>query len=70
MPISPSLLGIHRIWGEDRVEHVCGVDLRGEVAVVARVVATDEMSEGGLAVAPIAYRLSVTVEGQKYGQLT
>lgn len=51
MPIPAPLLPVHGVLGEDGVEHVGAVDLAGEVAVVAGVVAAEEVAEGGLAVA-------------------
>ena len=48
--ISAPLLAVHRVLFEDRMKHVRAVHLRGEVAVVARIVATKEMTEGCLAV--------------------
>ena len=43
VPIPPALLRVHGIALEDAVEHVCGVDLGGEVAVVtvAQMLAID-----------------------------
>lgn len=32
--VPPSFLVVHRVGFEDAVEHICAVDLRGEVAVV------------------------------------
>lgn len=40
VPVPTAFLGVHRVLGEDAVEHVHGVDLGGEVAVVAGVIAT------------------------------
>ena len=51
MPVPPALRAVHGILGEDGVEHVGAVDLAGEVAVVAGVVAAEEVAEGRLAVA-------------------
>ena len=51
MSIPPALFPVHGIFGEDGVEHVGAVDLAGEVAVVAGVVAAEEVAEGCLAVA-------------------
>ena len=51
MSIAAAFLLVHGVFGEDAVEHVCAVDLRTEVAVVAGVVAADKVSEGGFAVA-------------------
>ena len=50
MPVPSSLLRVHRIFFEHGVEHVCAVDLAEEVAVVAGVVAAEEVAEGCLAV--------------------
>ena len=44
MSVPSAFLAIHGVLFEDRVEHVCAVDLAGEVAVVACVVAADEMA--------------------------
>jgi hypothetical protein len=54
MSIPPSLFLIHWVFSKDGVEYVRRVDLGGQVAVVACVVAADKVSECGLAVAPIA----------------
>ena len=51
MAVTAALDGIHGVGGEDGVEHVGAVDLAGEVAVVAGVVAAEEVAEGRLAVA-------------------
>ena len=51
VPVPAALLPVHGVLGEDGVEHVGAVDLAGEVAVVAGVVAAEEVAEGGLAVA-------------------
>jgi len=51
MPVPSSLLGVHGILSEDAVEHVGAVHLAAEVAVVAGVVAADQVAEGGFAVA-------------------
>ncbi len=51
VPVPPAFLAIHGIRRKDRVEHVGAVDLAGEVAVVAGVVAAEEVAEGRLAVA-------------------
>ncbi len=51
MPVPAALRAVHGVLGEDAVEHVGAVDLAGEVAVVARVVAAEEVAEGRLPVA-------------------
>ena len=51
MSIPAAFLLVHGIFGKDRVKHVGGVDLTGEVAVVTGVVAADEVAECGFAVA-------------------
>jgi hypothetical protein len=38
--VAAAFFGVHRVVLEDSVEHVCGVDLRGEIAVVAVMVST------------------------------
>lgn len=48
--ISAPLLAVHGVLLEDRIEHIRAVHLRGEIAVVARIVATKEMTKGCLAV--------------------
>lgn len=50
MPVPSSFLWVHGIFLEDGVEHVCAVDLAEEVAVVAGVVASQEMTESSLTV--------------------
>ncbi len=62
MPIPPALLMIHGIWCEDSVEHVSRVDLGRQVAVVTGVVASDQVAEGGLSIAPVASYLLERVE--------
>jgi len=44
MSVPPPLFPIHGILLENAVEHVGAVDLAGQVAVVACVVAADEMA--------------------------
>lgn len=61
MPIPSPCLRVHGILGKDCVEHVCGVDLGGEIAIVASIVATDQVAEGGLAIAPVAFEMLVTL---------
>ena len=51
VPIPPALGPVHGVLFKHGVEHVGAVDLGGEVAVVAGVVAAEEVAEGGLAVA-------------------
>lgn len=51
MSVPPSFFPVHRIFGEDGVEHVGAVDLAGKVTVVAGVVAAEEVTERCLAVA-------------------
>ena len=51
MPVPSPFRAVHGVFGKDAVEHVCGVDLGGEVAVVTCIVPADEMAEGGFAVA-------------------
>lgn len=51
VPVAPALDPVHGVPREDGVEHVGAVDLAGEVAVVAGVVAAEEVAKGGLAVA-------------------
>ena len=51
MSITAPLRWVHGVFGEDGMEHIGAVDLGGEVAVVTRVVAPDQMAEGGFAVA-------------------
>lgn len=48
--VSAPLLAVHRVLLEDRMEHIRAVHLRGEVAVVAGIVATEEMTKGCLAI--------------------
>lgn len=52
--VAAALYAIHRVGLEDRVEHVRGIDLRGEIAVVASVVPANEMAKGSLTIAPVA----------------
>lgn len=50
VPVSPSFFAVHGIFLEDGEEHVCAVDLARKVAVVACVVAAEEVAKGRLSV--------------------
>ena len=53
MSVTSTFLAVHRVLLKDGVEHIGRVDLRREVAVVASIVASDQVSESGLTVTPV-----------------
>ncbi len=66
MSVSSTLSGVHRISGEGSMEHVCAVDLGAEVAIVAGVVAADQMAKGCLAVAWRSLAGGIGTEGLEW----
>lgn len=77
VPVATAFFGVHGVGFEDGVEHVCGVDLRGEVAVVAGginfwrnevdcgdlpgIVPADQVAESGLTIAPVPVALLLAI---------
>lgn len=51
--IPTTMLLVHGIILEHGVEHISRVDLRAEVTIVSRIVSADQVTEGGLAMAPV-----------------
>lgn len=46
MSVPSAFFAVHWVFLEYCVKHVCAVDLAGEIAVVAGVVAAEKMAEG------------------------
>lgn len=62
VPVSPTLLSVQGVRLERGVEHVRRVDLRGQVTVVASIIASNEVAERGRSVAPVALqKVSISV---------
>jgi len=60
--ISSAFLCVHRVGFEDRVKHVCLVDLGLEVAVVTSIIATNQVAKSSLTVAPVPVTLLVALQ--------
>ena len=54
MPIASTLFAIHWILLEHAVEHIRRIDLTAQIPIITRIITTNQMSKGGLAIAPIA----------------
>ena len=53
MSVTSTFLAVHRVLLKDGVEHIGRVDLRREVAVVASIVASDQVTKSGLTITPV-----------------
>ena len=55
MSISSPLLPIHWILLKNTVEHIRAINLTAQISIVSSIIATDEMTECSLTVAPIRW---------------